>query len=163
MIFRYFTDEIILDSNNSDTGKSLRGFDDFAIQITKALRTMNIDSDTACIFYKRNKRGESVLGIQLVGGDSECLSNYVVYDSVTSLGEGIHSNVDIHFEPPATSRFNDFFLLVPCDDIQAFFEGVEFDVITSNEPDKEYDVMKKVQLKKNRLLQIFKGKKTRNN
>ena len=80
MRFDLYTDEITLDKNSINNKQSLLYLDNYLAGLTNEVQKAGLGLEDACYFYKRNKKGESVLGIQIVEGDAEDITNYLVFE-----------------------------------------------------------------------------------
>ena len=142
MEFEYYTDEIVLNSNNINN-KDSQAFNHF-IQIANGyLLKMGINPQDIVYFYKRNNKGKSVLGIQLQYGDVEDLTNYLVFDSEYFVsGDSIYCSIDMHASSKISSKALEFAHLGQAD-VKTFFEAMEKELKLNGETDVEQDYMKK--------------------
>ena len=167
MEFEYYTDDIILNKKAMNNEVTLLAFDRF-IDASKAhLREAGIDFQNVGFFYKRNKKRESVLGVQLHDGDIEDLSNYLVYDCKHHTeGKKVFCSIDMHSDKKAADKAMPFASLAS-DDVVDFFISVEELIHKSGQPDLEFDNMEQIVLSKKKpqpftkLLDRFRKNKTR--
>ena len=88
------------------------------------------------------------MGIQLLEGDNEDLTNYLVFDCIPFVnGKEVFCNIDMHASSKISSRGMQFANLAS-DDINKFFNMMETLLIIRGKNDIELDYMKSNALKK---------------
>ena len=118
--------------------------DNFINSSLNFLHTLGINSQQLTIFYKRNKKGASVLGIQLLDGNNEDLSNYLIYDCMPfKCGKSIFCNIDMHACAKISSRVIQFASLAS-NDINKFFSLMEQTIMDNGQDNVELDYMKNI-------------------
>ena len=151
MLFNYFKDKIILNNELIDNDLDIPLLDSFIKKTKESLVEMGFVKQSISFFYKRNKNGASVIGIQVEDGDSEDISNYVIYDAALIRGEYC---MDFHAKPKIIDKALMFNELL-AKNVYKFLSEMEKELLNSS--GKEFDIMKKIQFqKKSKLLQIFK-------
>ena len=148
MEFEYFTDQIILNNGIVNNNAEILPLDNFINSSLYFMNTLGINSQQSTIFYKRNKKGASVLGIQLLDGDNEDLSNYLIYDCMPfKSGKSIFCNIDMHACAKISSRAIQFASLVS-NDVTKFFDLMEQTIMEKGQDGVELDYMKNMILQK---------------
>jgi hypothetical protein len=153
MLFKYFQDKIILNNKLINEDVSFPLLDEFIRKTKDYLIEMGIKNQDVSFFYKRNKTGASVIGIQIEDGDNEDISNYVVYDALAHK-DGV--SMDFHAKSKIIEKALSFNTALS-KEVYIFLCETEKKIIETAEPDIEFDIMKKVHVqKKSKFLQIFK-------
>ena len=94
MKLTHFTDEITLDKEKINNKQSILYLDNFLGEFTNLVIQEGMAVKDACFFYKRNKKRESVIGMQIVDGDIEDLSNYLLFECRSELdGDKVRCSV----------------------------------------------------------------------
>ncbi len=116
-------------------------FEKIIPEIIKTLNRINIDNSNKYLYYERKKNGTSILAIQLINGNKNDISNYMVFGCSTFIsGEIINKNVccDIYLHAEAKSgNFAQKIINIMSKQIIDFFENVENDLCRKNELTKE--------------------------
>ena len=159
MFFDYYTDELVLNKNNSST--DLKELDNLIESIQKQLNEIGIVNKDINAFYKRNNKEESILGIQLLDGNIEDINNYVIFDCTPFVyGRNILCNIGMHSSAKASNKTS---VLVPNikDEVNHFFNAVEYSINNKVKNTREFDVMKDyyIEKKKEKLLSRFMKRK----
>ena len=145
MEFEYYTDEIVLNNKIINNDNEIKPLDDF---INSCLNKSNIDFEQSTIFYKRNKKGASILGIQLLEGNNEDISNYIVYDCMPFINnKSIFCNIDVHANAKLSLKAVQFTNNVS-NDVSDFFKQMESLILKNNQNDIELDYMKNIFIQK---------------
>ena len=165
MLFEYYKDEIVLNEDAMNNEVTLLAFDRFINASRSILKEVRIPTSKPSFFYKRNKEGASVLGIQLIEGDNEDLSNYLVYDCMPTVEEKeVYCNIDMH----AVAKATDFALAFASratDEVNTFFQDVETLIHRNGDPKLEFDYMQQIELakkKKGIIGKLFQKMKNKN-
>lgn len=116
-------------------------FEKIIPEIIKTLNRINIDNSNKYLYYERKKNGTSILAIQLINGNKNDISNYMVFGCSTFIsGEIINKNVccDIYLHAEAKSgNYAQKIINIMSKQIIDFFENVENDLCRKNELTKE--------------------------
>ena len=116
-------------------------FEKIIPEIIKTLNRINIDNSNKYLYYERKKNGTSILAIQLINGNKNDISNYIVFGCSTFIsGEIINKNVccDIYLHAEAKSgNYAQKIINIMSKQIIDFFENVENDLCRKNELTKE--------------------------
>lgn len=148
MEFEYFTDQIVLNNGIVNNNDEIMPLDNFINSSLNFLNTLGINFQQSTIFYKRNKKGASVLGIQLLAGDNEDLSNYLIYDCMPfKSGKSIFCNIDMHVCAKTSSNAMQFASLAS-NDVTEFFNLMEQTIVNNGQDSVELDYMKNIILQK---------------
>ena len=125
--------------------------EDFIDSVTPLLEMVNLRPEEISYFYKRNKDGESILGIQLDYTSNTDISNYLVFDCrATISGNCAFPNYDMHFKGKISKVANPFANMI-LDNVNNFFSDLEQNLYMSGITNKEYDVMRVVTLTKKKM------------
>ncbi len=159
MYFDYYTDELVLNKNNSST--DLKELDNLIESIQKQLNEIGIVNKDINAFYKRNNKEESILGIQLLDGNIEDINNYVIFDCTPFVyGRNILCNIGMHSSAKASNKSS---VLVPeiKNEVNHFFNTIEYSIKNKVKNTREFDVMKDyyIEKKKEKLLSRFMKRK----
>ena len=147
MVFRHYKDEIRISKSKLNDGLRINELDKLIVSTRKTLKSMKIDTQNKYVFYKRNTKGESILGIQLISGDMEDISNYIVFDhKMYHLGELSGCGCDMHADGKVSQKGNEF-ATYSVDSITSFFTNIEKGLIESKQVTKDYDCMKSLDSK----------------
>jgi hypothetical protein len=147
MVFKHYSDEVKLNKGKLDDNFRIGELDKLIVSTRKTLKSMKIDTQNKYVFYKRNTKGESILGIQLISGDMEDISNYIVFDhKMYQLGELSGCSCDMHTDAKASQKGNEF-ATYSVDSITSFFTDIEKGLIESKQITKDYDCMKSLDSK----------------
>ena len=112
---------------------------------------IGVNPKHSTVFYKHNRNGASVLGIQLMDGDNEDLSNYLVYDCKPFIsGKSVFCDIDMHADAKTAPKAIQFARLAS-NDVTDFFNLMEQSVIKYNLGDLEYMKNMIVSKKKNNV------------
>ena len=148
MEFDYFTDKIELNNENINNDVEILPLDNFINSSLNYLHEIGINSQQSTIFYKRNKKGSSVLGIQLLDGNNEDISNYLVYDCLPYVsGKSIFCNIDMHAYAKLSSKAMQFASLAS-NDVTNFFNSMEQLIMKKGQDGVEFNYMKNLVLQK---------------
>ena len=142
MEFGYYTDEIVLKNEKINNEVEVEPLDSFILSAKYHLKKIGIDPQSTTFFYTRNNKRASVLGIQLLEGDNEDLTNYLVFDCVPFVhGRDVLCNIDMH----ASSKISSIgmqFANLSSEDVIKFFNTMEKQLIINGKHDIELDYMK---------------------
>ena len=142
MEFGYYTDEIVLKNEKINNEVEVEPLDSFILSAKNHLKKIGIDPQNTTFFYKRNNKRASVLGIQLLEGDNEDLTNYLVFDCVPFVhGRDVLCNIDMHASSKISSIGMQFANLAS-EDVIKFFNTMEKQLIINGKHDIELDYMK---------------------
>lgn len=155
MEYTNFNEKVTLDKNKLGYDTKLPTLDIFIKSARECLTAMNIDTTSKVVFYKRSREGQSVLGVQLLDGDVEELSNYVVFDyAAENIGNIYHCQSKMYAEGKASPKANEFATFA-IDSITTFFSMTESDLHARGEDTKVVDCMKTIGVKKEFLGGVF--------
>ena len=141
MKFELYTDEVVLDKNKVNNKQSILYLDNFLGGLINQVQNAGIGLEDTIYFYKRNKKGESVLGIQIAEGDIEDLSNYLVFECRSKI---VDDEVKCVTGFQIDEKHNDVWFEVPYSiaaSAMHFFERIEK---SSKDPiarEREYDTI----------------------
>ena len=142
MEFGYYTDEIVLKNEKINNEVEVAPLDSFILLAKNYLKKMGINSQSTTFFYKRNNKKASALGIQLLEGDNEDLTNYLVFDCIPFVhGKEVFCNIDMHASSKISSIGMQFANLAS-EDVIKFFNTMEKQLIINGKHDIELDYMK---------------------
>ena len=149
MEFNYYKSELVLSENASSNTEDCPAFDRYVKEIKKELKNAGVDLESVTIFYKRNRKRESIVGIQVIPGDKYDPENYFIFDA-HSFRFSAHSSlvvndIDMHAPVALSSSFNDYVNMLsrPTTD---FLNGMENRIQRYIALKEEYDIMKTVSL-----------------
>ena len=116
-------------------------FEKIVPEIKTIFRKIGIDSNNKYLYYERKKNGTSILAIQLINGNKNDVSNYMVF-GCRSLIDSTFTNksvcCDIYLYADAKSgNYAQNILNVISKQIIEFFEYIENDLCIKNELTKE--------------------------
>ena len=116
-------------------------FEKIVPEIKAIFRKIGIDSNNKYLYYERKKNGTSILEIQLLNGNKNDVSNYMVF-GCRSLIDSTFTNksvcCDIYLYADAKSgNYAQNILNVISKQIIEFFEYIENDLCIKNELTKE--------------------------
>ena len=155
MELNYFTDEIVLNKNKINNNKSILYLDNFLANLINKLQESELSLNDMSFFYKRNKKRESVLGIQISEGDIEDITNYLVFDCRSyNNGKDLRCKVGMQSDKKNRDKLNNLPYQVPADAIN-FFEKVEHLFNNSIQRELEIDNMVQVNLEKEKGRSVF--------
>lgn len=148
MEFEYYTDQIVLDNEIINNGEEVLPLDNFINSSINFLNEIGVNFKQSTVFYKRNKNGASILGIQLLYGDNEELSNYLVYDCLPfKSGKSVFCNIDMHAHAKISSIAMQFSRLAS-NDVTKFFTFMEQSIMKNGQDGIELNFMKNINLEK---------------
>ena len=151
MEFEYYTDQIELNNENINNDVEVLPLDNFINSSVNYLYEIGVNPKHSTVFYKHNRNGASVLGIQLMDGDNEDLSNYLVYDCKPFIsGKSVFCDIDMHADAKTAPKAIQFARLAS-NDVTDFFNLMEQSVIKYNLGDLEYMKNMIVSKKKNNV------------
>lgn len=116
-------------------------FEKIIPEIEVIFKRLGININNKYLYYERKKNGNSILAIQLINGNKNHISNYMVFGCNTFIsGEIINKNVccDIYLHADAKSGdYAQKIINIMSKQIIDFFENVENDLCRKNELTKE--------------------------
>lgn len=115
-------------------------FEKILFEIEDVFKKIGININTKYLYYERKKNGTSILAIQLLNGNKNDKSNYVIFGCKASLNVKIASIVSCDVCLHADAKSGDYaqkILNVMSKQIIEFFETVENDLCRRNELTKE--------------------------
>ena len=131
--------------------QNIKELEDFIETVTPLLEMVDLRPEEICYFYKRNKEGESILGIQLDYTSNTDISNYLVFDCHAAIScNCAFPNYDMHYAAKISKVATPFTNMI-LDNVNNFFSDLEQNLYISGETDKEYDVMRVVTLTKKKI------------
>ncbi len=155
MELEYYTDEINL-SDMSESEVEYPVIDELAAKLQVLFKRMGINPKDKKVFYKRNAKGKSVIGIQL--GNEDDLSNYLLFDcSVESIDSNIFCNIAFHADQRFSLLASQIVGFISSEVINSF-ESLEYFINSDPREPKDVSIMKSIK-KKNSTLQRLFGKK----
>ena len=136
-----YTDEVLLDKNKINNERSILYLNHFLGKLINQVVDAGICLEDAIYFYKRNKKGESILGIQIAEGDIENLTNYLVFECRSKLDNG---EVKCISGFQVDEKHDDVLFKVPYTmphEVIHFFKKIENLIKNPGERETEYDSM----------------------
>lgn len=116
-------------------------FEKIIPEIIKTFNRINIDNNNKCLYYERKKNGTSILAIQLINGNKNDISNYMVFGCSTFVSNKIINKdvcCDVCLHADAKSgNYAQKVINIMSKQIVEFFENVENDLCRKNEVTKE--------------------------
>ena len=141
MKFDLYTDEIVLDKNKINNKQSILYLDNYLGGLVNEVQGAGIGLKDTCYFYKRNKKGESVLGIQIADGDVEDITNYLVFECRSTISD---NKVKCVTGFKIDEKHDDIFFEIPYSvtaSVVHFFERIENLKKDPIERESEHDTM----------------------
>ena len=131
-------------------------FDDLIKKIKIVFKRLNINTDGKKVYYKRNNKGQSVIGIQIA--NEEDLSSYIVFDCyVEGCNGSLLCNVNVHADRRHLDLAGPIINLISSEVISSF-EGLEYHINSDPWKPKEISLMKQITKKKINVLRRIFGK-----
>lgn len=157
MEFEYYTDDIALDKMVVNAEIENPIIDLFIKKINIVYKKLGINPKNKKLFYKRNSKGKSILGIQL--DEEDDLTSYLVFDcSVEGQNYNLFCNIDFHADKKISMLAIRVANLI-FEDVNSCFEDLEYEFNSDPRTPKEYALMKNIAKKKENLLRRVFGQK----
>lgn len=129
-------------------------FEKILFEIEDVFKKIGININTKYLYYERKKNGTSILAIQLIDGNKNDISNYMIFGCSTFIsGKIINKNVccDIYLHADAKSgNYAQKIINILSKQIIEFFENVENDLCRKNELTKEINYL--ISLNKEKII-----------